>query len=96
MPESFRPFVQTCNAATQTTILSLIQASTNTDQQDNDDGYLSGEVSNDDEGHVKIFKKVGNESDDELHPQFTGRHKHKKVTMLLAALKGKIFKIQEY
>lgn len=68
MPESFRPFVQTCNAATQTTILSLIQASTNTDQQDNDDGYLSGEVSNDDEGHVKIFKKVGNESDDELHP----------------------------
>lgn len=93
MPESFRPFVQTGNSSTQTTMVSLIQASTNTEWQDNDDGYVSGDISNDEEGHVKIFTKVGNDSDDELHPQFTGRHKLKKVTLLLSALKGKIFKI---
>lgn len=96
MPESFRPYVMKCDTATMTRMVSLVQASTNTDQQDSDDGYLSGEASNDEDGHVKIFKKVGNESDDELHPQFTGRHKHKKVTMLTAALKGKLLKIQMY
>ena len=76
-----------------TNIVSVVQASTNTDQLDKDDGYLSGETSNDEDGHIKIFKKIGNESDDEMHPQFLGRHKHKKVTLLLATLKSKIFKI---
>ena len=58
-------------------------------------GYLS-DLSNDEDQHPKVFKKLAEQdSDDEMHPQYTKQSQRKKETLLLAALKGKIFKNEE-
>jgi hypothetical protein len=66
-----------------------------TEQSSDQDAYLS-DFSTDEDGHIKVFKRLAEQdSDDELHPKFLNKRKGKKVTMLLACLKSKMFKIEE-
>lgn len=54
------------------------------------------DFSTDEDGHIKVFKRLADEdSDDEMHPKFLNKRKSKKVTILLACLKSKMFKIEE-
>lgn len=54
------------------------------------------DFSTDEDGHIKVFKRIADEdSDDEMHPKFLNKRKGKKVTILLACLKSKMFKIEE-
>lgn len=93
-------FVPQTEQSTQTSLITMVPVATLTDvnehSEEQEAGYLS-DLSFDEDKHPKVFTKLGeNETEeDELHSQFTRQSHRKKEHLLLACLKGKLFKIQE-